>query len=90
MKTGVRRTTTLEATHGKTRSRGLDSGAVHGDRRERSVRFFRDQHGTEFLWNSHTVPVRIVEHGHHTSGDHDVFRRHWTVVCADRGDPAGR
>jgi len=90
MKTGVTRSTTWEATHGKTRRRGLDSDAVHGDRRERSVRFFRDQHGAEFLWSSHTVPIRDVEHGRHTPGDDHLFRRHWTVVCADRRGVAGR
>jgi len=81
----ARRSTSVEATHAKTRSRGLAPDRVDGERCGRAVRFFRDQHGTEFVWNSNIVSVH--DEGD-AAGDDHVQRRHWTVVCADRGGPA--
>src|SRR5436189_1997402 len=74
----------LEATNnGKTRSRGLCDGARPGGRRPRTVRVFRDIHGAEFEHYPNTVLVDRHGGGDAT-GDDDLLRRHWAVVCADR------
>jgi hypothetical protein len=81
----------LEATNnGKTRSRGLGTGARRGGERERSdIRVFRDIHGAEF--HRHPTTVLVDRHGGgNATGDDDLLRRHWSVVCADRRDPAAR
>jgi len=88
MSTFARRSTSVEATHAKTRSRGLAPDHVDGERCGRAVRLFRDQHGAEFIWNSNTVSV--YDDQGHTPGDDHVQRRHWTVVCADRRGAAVR
>jgi hypothetical protein len=74
----------LEATNnGKTRGRGLGAGARRGGERERADRVFRDIHGAEF--NRHPNTVLVDRHdGRDTTGDDDLLRRHWLVVCADR------
>jgi len=77
-------TTTLEATNnGKTRSRGVCAGARSGGERTRADRVFRDIHGAEFNDYPNTVLVDR-DGGGNTTGDDDVLRRHWVVVCADR------
>jgi hypothetical protein len=80
----------LEATNnGKTRSRGLGTGARRGGERERAVeRVFRDIHGTEF--DRHPDYVFIDHDRGHATGDDHVLRRHWAVVCAHRRNPAPR
>jgi len=80
----------MEATNnGKTRSGGLGTRVRRSDERECAVRAFRDIHGAEFR----NCPSTIVLDGlddRHATGDDDVLRRHWVVVCADRRSPAGR
>ena len=51
--------------------------------RERSDRVFRDIHGAESAWHPNIVASTPTETGD-TTGDDDVLRRHWVVVCADR------
>ena len=77
----------LEATNnGKTRSRGLCDGARRGGERSRTVRVFRDIHGAEY--DRHPDSVLVDRHGGgDATGDDDVLRRHWSVVCADRRGP---
>jgi hypothetical protein len=78
----------MEATdNGKTRGRRVDAGARRGCERERSERGFRDIHGTEYFRHPNTVLVDS-HHRRDTTGDDDVLRRHWIVVCADRGGSA--
>src|SRR4249920_2661920 len=80
------RTTTTEATtYGKTRSGGLGSRARGNSDRAGAVRAFRDIRGTEYHHHPNTVVL-----DRNASGDDHVLRRHWLVVCADRGGPAGR
>jgi hypothetical protein len=64
-------------------------GSRHRGERERTVRVFRDIHGAEFIGNPTTVLVDRHGGGNAT-GDDDVLRRHWIVVCADRGGAPGR
>src|SRR2546427_13222468 len=81
----------LEATNnGKTRSYGLGPGARRGGERERSdERVFKDIHGAEF--DRHPDYVLIDSHGRrNATGDDDVLRRHWAVVCADGRNPRPR
>ena len=51
--------------------------------RERSDRVFRDIHGAESAWHPNIVLVD-ADGGGDATGDDDVLRRHWAVVCADR------
>ena len=64
-------------------SRGGRGRLIRGGERPRPERFFRDVHGTEF----HRQPNVVVHGGGNATGDDDVQRRHWTVVCADRRGP---
>src|SRR6185295_19274279 len=84
----ARRSTTLEATNnGKTRSRRLDAASDSSGRRERSVRHFRDIHGTE----SACGPAAVVlvngrgDGGGYTTRNDDVLGRHRIVVRANCG-----
>jgi hypothetical protein len=79
----------LEATHGKTRGRGLWVGARTRGERERAVRVFRDINGAEYVRHPNTVLVDR-HGGGDTTGDDDLLRRHWVVVCSDRGGAPGR
>src|SRR5438034_11215543 len=88
-----RRPTTMEATNNvKTRGRGLgpgDGAARRGSDRQRTVRLFRDIHGAEF--QRHPTTVLVECNGRRdATGDDDVLRRHWTVVCTDRRGAAER
>ena len=74
----------LEATNnGKTRSRGLDADVRPGGDRQCTVRVFRDIHGAEYSRYPNTILVDR-NGGRDATGDDDVLRRHWVVVCADR------
>src|SRR6266550_3705377 len=87
-----RRSTTMEATNGKTRGRGLGPGndaARRGSERQSAVRLFRDIHGAEYKRQPTTVLVECHDR-RNAPGDDDVLRRHWTVVCADRRGAAER
>jgi hypothetical protein len=60
-----------------------------GGERERAVRVFRDIHGAEY--NRHPNTVLVDRHDRrHETGDDDLLRRHWIVVCADGRGPAER
>ena len=59
------------------------TGARRGGERERADRVFRDIHGAEF--HRHPNIVLVDQHARgDATGDDDVLRRHWAVVCADR------
>src|SRR5436309_930825 len=81
---------TLEATNNaKTRSRGLGSGVDDRSQRERSDRVFKDVHGTEY--SGHSTATLVKRDGRrHATGDDDLLRRHWFVVCADRRGAGSR
>ena len=76
--------TAHEWTADEARNAGRKGGQVsRGGQRERSDRVFRDIHGNEHTDSSHAVLVD--GHGRrHATGDHDLLRRHWIVVCSDR------
>jgi hypothetical protein len=91
------RSKTLEATNnGKTRSRGLGTGVRRGGDGQRAVRFFRDIHGAESDRHPNTVLVgnsvdtTSDDGDRHSTGDDDLLRRHWSVVCTDRRSAAQR
>jgi hypothetical protein len=68
----------------------LGTGARRGGERERSDdRVFRDIHGAEYVRHPNTVLVDR-HGGGNTTGDDDVLRRHWSVVCSDRRSAAER
>ena len=50
--------------------------------RERADRVFRDIHGAES--RRHPDPVLGRSRGGDATGDDDLLRRHWAVVCSDR------
>src|SRR5579862_7732137 len=85
------RRSTMEATNnGKTRGRGLGPGAARrSGERQRAVRLFRDINGAEYKCPPTTVLVEY-DGRRDATGDDDVLRRHWTVVCADRRGAAER
>ena len=57
--------------------------------RECADRFFRDIHGTESLH-----PTIVIDDANTTADTRPAtttfYRRHWAVVCADRGGPGAR
>jgi len=73
--------------HVETYSRGIGADARCVDSRERSVRYFRDIHGSESI--GHPDGVRVGGE-RCASGDHDVSWRHRFVVCAYRGGARAR